>query len=735
MLSSYLLTLFNTTLTWLVLGLASLGLGLLLRRLFRPLGPLDLLGLCVAFWTGWAAMVALLQIWHLIFPVNRAALVLVLGLGGAGLVLEARSLAGLAREGVRRAPILVILLIPTLLWMANRSTDDAQQHYDAGLYYLSSLQWNSNYPIVPGLGNLHGRLAYNSAYFLYGALADQMFAGGAVHAGNGLLLLALLVQGLTAMVALVTGARLPRFAFWNALTLTPTLYLIIGGEDNAGRAYTYLKWLSPDVPIFVLGLVLAGLCLVLLFEAQALAPREQAYVCFALALLAFVGMAVKLSITVLAATMLVVGVGVTLWGQRRARRAWLSLLAPPLACGLVVGGVWMVRGVILSGYPAFPSTLGAFPVPWRVPTEVAINEANWIRSWARQPGQHWVTVLGNQAWLRPWLETVSPQVLRPLNLALVSGLIGAATLAGPRLPWRRIGLGSLWLLPTLPALVFWFVSAPDYRFAGATFWIIGLGLTMLAVRGSARHFAGGPPPVAVQLAVVAMALLWVAPVRPPLFRVDSPSALFDWQSPRYQPQYILARTNSGLSVRVPLGTDQCWALPLPCTPYLRPGLRLREPGNLASGFIVDTRRKYVDESNYPPLPVSAPASLGVSLPVGWYPYEPEYRIRWMQDEGLLLLYSDAPRRLQLALHPHNILGPGGWQNHGHLLVTVEGAPAVEADVEVGKITTLSLAIKAGFTRVGLRLEGGARVPSEVIPGYGDGRRLSLALSRIELSDE
>jgi len=107
----------------------------------------------------------------------------------------------------------------------------------------------------------------------------------------------------------------------------------------------------------------------------------------------------------------------------------------------------------------------------------------------------------------------------------------------------------------------------------------------------------------------------------------------------------------------------------------------------------------------------------------------------MQDEGLLLLYSDAPRRLQLALHPHNILGPGGWQNHGHLLVTVEGAPAVEADVEVGKITTLSLAIKAGFTRVGLRLEGGARVPSEVIPGYGDGRRLSLALSRIELSDE
>lgn len=137
------------------------------RRLFRP-DPLDLLGLGLAFWTGWAAIVALLQIWHLAFPVSRAALALVLLLGATGLLLEARSLAGLARTGAHRAPALVVLLIPALLWMANRSAGPAQ-FFDLGLSYLQAVQWNSSYPIVPGLGNLHGRLAFNSAYLLYGA--------------------------------------------------------------------------------------------------------------------------------------------------------------------------------------------------------------------------------------------------------------------------------------------------------------------------------------------------------------------------------------------------------------------------------------------------------------------------------------------------------------------------------------------------------------------------------------
>lgn len=729
MLYPYLITILGIALTWLVLGLASLGVGLLLRRLFRP-GPLDLLGLCVAFWTGWAAIVALLQIWHLALPVNRVALILTLIIGATGLLLEARPLAGLAREGVRRAPVLVILLIPTLLWMANRSTVSTS-HYDLGLYYQQTIQWNSSYPIIPGLGNLHDRLAYNSAYFLYGALVDQVpFAAGAVHTANGLLLFALLAQSVAAIAALAAGARLPRFAFWNSLSLAPVLYGIIGKDGS-----NWLVATSSDLPVFVFGLVLAGLCLVLLLEVRALAPGEHAYLCFALALLACVGVAVKLSFVAFALIALVVGLGVTLRRQRQARRAWLALLAPPLACALLVGGVWMARGVILSGYPAYPSTLGAFPVPWRVPTALALSEANWVRSWARQPGQHWVLVLGKSEWLGPWVASVPHDVLFTLTLALVSGLVGAATLTGSYLPRRQIILAILWLLPALVALVFWFVQAPDYRFAGAVFWVIGLGLTLLAVEAVLHRLTEGPLFGVVRLAVAVIVLLLGAPLQPPLFIVLSTSSDRLPQLPT--PEHTFFMTESGLILHRPTKSDQCCALPLPCTPYPSRELRLREPGNLASGFILDATHEYVDMHvrDLPPAGVSAPASLGVFLPVGWFPYETTYKLRWMQDEGMILLYSDVPRRLRLTLHPSRILGSAGLSHSGKLLVSVEGVPVVETNVQVDEVTELSLAIKAGFSRVTLTPEWGAHKIAEVLGVENDGRYVSLALSTIGLSDE
>lgn len=717
-----LLSILGIALNWIVLGLTSLGAGLLLRRLFCS-GPLDLFGVSVAFWTGWAAIVAFLQIWHLALPVNRAALALVLISGGAGLLLEGRPLARLAWAGVRRAPFLAALLILALLWVANRSAGSALSYYDLGLYYLQAVQWNSTYPIVPGLGNLHERLAFNSAYFLYGTLVDQApFSGGAERATDGLLVFALLAQSVVSAAALATGTRLRRLAFWNSLTVVPALNLSFPS-------------LIPDQAIVVLGCVLAGLYLAVLFEAHILTPGEQWHLSFALTLLACIGIAVKLSFAVFAAIVLVVGLSIMLWRQRRVRRIWLLLLAPPLACALLVGGIWMARGVILSGYPVFPSTLGAFPVPWRIPDALAINTSNWIRSWARQPGVHWVEVLGNQKWLQPWLDAMPGQVVQLLQLALVSVLLSATTLAGPRLPWRSIGLAILWLLPALGALIFWFISAPDYRFAGAVFWVIGLGSLLLAVERLAPYLRGELQPVAIRLALVGLVLLFIAPLKAPLIYAPvpgTPGGILPIQTPPYE---IVTRPG-GLSLVVPVETDQCWMMPLPCTPYPRSELRLREPGNLAAGFMMDPAcREFANYDCTLPAGVHAPASLGVSLPVGWHAYEPENGVRWMKDEGMILLYSDTPRRLRLALQPHIILGPTGWLNHGHLSVAVEGVHLATVKVQGGEVATLPLVIPAGFTRVALRLESGAHVPAEVYPSYGDTRRLSIALSSIELSYE
>jgi hypothetical protein len=77
----------------------------------------------------------------------------------------------------------------------------------------------------------------------------------------------------------------------------------------------------------------------------------------------------------------------------------------------------------------------------------------------------------------------------------------------------------------------------------------------------------------------------------------------------------------------------------------------------------------------------------------------------------------------------------GLVDRERVSLAIEGAPMATADVQVGRLTVLLLEIATGFTRVTLRREGGAYVPAEVIAGSGDTRRVSLALSKIELSDE
>src|SRR4030095_3340986 len=58
--------------------------------------------------------------------------------------------------------------------------------------------------------------------------------------------------------------------------------------------------------------------------------------------------------------------------------------------------------------------------------------------------------------------------------------------------------------------------------------------------------------------------------------------------PSPRPAVELQQLASGLGVYMPQpGTQSCWAATLPCPSRLHPGLRLRRPPDLASGFEVD----------------------------------------------------------------------------------------------------------------------------------------------------
>src|SRR5206468_10062582 len=82
------------------------------------------------------------------------------------------------------------------------------------------------------------------------------------------------------------------------------------------------------------------------------------------------------------------------------------------------------------------------------------------------------------------------------------------------------------------------------------------------------------------------ALLALAAAALPVWRGEELLLHYNEFEPASGPRIHSEQLASGLVVNVP-ENQVCWAAPLPCTPEPHPGLYLRVPGDLASGFAID----------------------------------------------------------------------------------------------------------------------------------------------------
>jgi hypothetical protein len=229
--------------------------------------------------------------------------------------------------------------------------------------------------------------------------------------------------------------------------------------------------------------------------------------------------------------------------------------------------VWVARGLVLSGCPLFPSTIGCVPLPWATPPSVGENVSAWIRSWARLPGASPDVVLASWEWLGPWAQAATRQ-----PTLVVTGVLFAAGglyhALHPRSAPREILAG--WVA-AIVGVAGWFLTAPTVRF-GLGF-LFAAALVPIAGSGLARKWAGtraGRLALLVALGVlcapiVTLSLRWTRHLT---------AASASWVSWPETPAGAVQprRTASGLVVYVPRRGDQCWSAPLPCTPYFDLGL-------------------------------------------------------------------------------------------------------------------------------------------------------------------
>lgn len=322
-------------------------------------------------------------------------------------------------------------------------------HYDTGLYHAQSIRWIEEYGIVPGLGNLHSRLAYNSSSFCLSALYSFSFLGGqSFHCCAGFLAF---------LLALACGEgftleRLRRPGLSDFVRVMAVYYLLIIFDEMVSPASDYFMVLS----VFY----------ILIRWLELTEREEHSYVPYALLCLMGVWVVtVKLS----GAMLLLLAVKPLLL---LAREKKLKKMAGFAGLGILTAVPYLIRNVILSGWLLYPSTIiDLFDFDFKIPEEVARYDAREIQVWGR--GLFDVTRFEDSfvSWFPRWvmaLDTVN-KVFLLLALASLILFLGLCVYAVKK---RQREMTDYLLITGTMAIcfLFWLTSAPLIRYGCVYLW-------------------------------------------------------------------------------------------------------------------------------------------------------------------------------------------------------------------------------------------------------------------------
>jgi hypothetical protein len=509
----------------------------------------------------------------------------------------------------------ILLAGLVVLWVADRALDGPYV-YDSGLYHFSSVRWANEQPLPPGLGNLHGRLAFNQSYFLFVSFVNLLPKCGEGHNFANSVMLVFTIITILEMCGEMTADRTRKTIF----LLLGVLVIFFALTNGLGISSP-----SPDVAMVSLQLSMYSLALVAYNQPGAkrctadetggpgslsrpvlggqlgdptlpqdgsqraawcaIQKNRQTIQVAAVLLLSGLAVTFKLSSIAFSLGIALLAIAVHLFTPER--KSLSRPIVPSLLTVLVLGVAWVARSVIASGYLIYPITATACPVPWRVPPNQVTDEANWIFSWARQPGAHWSRVLADWSWFWPWSKRVAE---RP-DFIFASSLLGFAgllliffSLKAPKTMangLRRCADFMSLSIVCAASICFWFLTSPDPRFLGAIFALLSMSLFGIALEVTESDLGFS---LAVKMATVISGFgIYLALSANGLGLVGLRKRQIGSEIPKYK--LMQKVTDSGLRVWVPVEGDQVGNAPLPATPYFRRDLRLRGEG-LRSGFCV-----------------------------------------------------------------------------------------------------------------------------------------------------
>lgn len=462
--------------------------------------------------------------------------------------------------------LIIFLALPALMLSAMPS-----ESWDDGLYYIQNIKWIEEYPAVPGLGNLHGRFAFNSSWHTLQALFGmRWFYGSPLHDQNGLLYILFCIYAVDALRIWRAAGR--------ALRMSDALKMLLPATHFS--LTIFLTAPTADLPVFYL-VWMSFVLFIEKHEARSLAKADVQF--FLILSMVLFAMTVKLSSFFLAALPLYLVLRQLGTGQWRR-------LFPLAAFTLIFLAPWLARNVILSGFLVYPfQQLDVFNFDWEIP-QVDMEHMNClITNWAknRELPCNIVAEQSFSEWVPIWFSNV-PAIFKLMvghvliGIPLYLGLLGFGLLKKDR-EYLKEQKGLIVVVSVLYlGFLFWFTSSPNLRFGLGVnlfflFFTVALGIR-LVLKWVPTKFWG--------MAMIGLMIVPHLKLYHNITALDSPIAVVQKYgfnpamdvshsvAPWEEVDYLLYKPTAG---------QRCWDAPLPCTCYTRTELEMRT-GKLEDGF-------------------------------------------------------------------------------------------------------------------------------------------------------
>ena len=532
--------------------------------------------LFICNWIGFAFLLFMLQIVHLFIPITGLVSIVIFGIGiGIAIIFFRNNLHSIKDFWSNHRRILILTVAGCMLFAIGTASVGmlSPTHLDTGLYHLNAVNWLNSYPIVKGLGNIHGNLAYNQLFFHWVALLNfsPWLNFGYCWANSFLILLAfshLLWESINLFSAKSNNSR--RSAkYFLVFSLPIVLYLFSFSISS----------LETDFLTGLMQIVLMYLLLEMIDNTGN--ANDQISILKILILLAVCSVTCKLSCAVYSLSMIFSGIAVACCSGNRPIQI-LHSVAMVVSLGIIIMTIWACRGIYQTGVPVYPLKAMRFDVKWAICDEQFKYDNDFIYGWARNAKgdvKKWDSTLHGWSWLPIWIKTHtgSREILNSLRFASISLLFLLFVCWHKSCKTYFLKPFILIYFSLLCSLVFWFFMAPDIRFARVLIWLTVILPLVHACTLLSRREAETVSVFCLLLFIVFMP-----------YGVDNLKILTTFHE-GYQKvsdgALTTRKTYSGLKIYA-AKEHLCWGAPLPATPYFNPNLKLI--GNsLGDGFYVD----------------------------------------------------------------------------------------------------------------------------------------------------